>query len=119
LWVALTGDAEVVARKVARQVGIAPEDVYAEVKPAGKKDVVEQLQAEGRRVAMVGDGFNDTAALAQADVGMAMGSGLTPASEVGALSQPRLSPLISIPRCPLHNSSGEAAEEVDGEDYSH
>ncbi len=82
MLVHVTGDAETVAQKVASQVGIDPQDVYSEVKPAGKKDVVEQLQAEGRRVAMVGDGFNDTAALAQADVGMAMGSGLTPASEV-------------------------------------
>ncbi len=88
LLATLAGDAEVVAQKVALQVGIDPQDVYSEVKPAGKKDVVEQLQAEGRRVAMVGDGFNDTAALAQANVGMAMGSRLSPASEVA--TPPRL-----------------------------
>eukprot|EP00884_Botryococcus_braunii_P020403 jgi/Botrbrau1/7046/Bobra.0165s0069.1 len=78
----LSGDSEEPAQAVAEAVGISGSDVFWGVKPAGKKEVVERLQREGHRVVMVGDGFNDTAALAQANVGMAMGSGLTPASEV-------------------------------------
>ncbi|MEU6308174.1 heavy metal translocating P-type ATPase, partial [Streptomyces chartreusis] len=71
----LTGDNDAVARSVAREVGIAPEDVIAEVLPQDKADVDKRLQGEGRSVAMVGDGVNDAAALARADLGMAMGTG--------------------------------------------
>jgi Cu+-exporting ATPase len=84
--VLLTGDNEAVARSVAREVGIAPEDVIAEVLPQDKVDVVKRLQGEGRSVAMVGDGVNDAAALAQADLGLAMGTGTDAAIEAGDLT---------------------------------
>lgn len=76
------GDRQEAAVKVAAAVGIAPSDVHAGIKPAGKAALVEQLKASGRKVAMVGDGINDTAALAAADVGMAMAGGVDAASDV-------------------------------------
>ncbi|MGW6905396.1 heavy metal translocating P-type ATPase [Streptomyces sp. NPDC054940] len=82
----LTGDNQAVAHAVAREVGIAPEDVIAEVLPQDKADVVKRLQGEGRSVAMVGDGVNDAAALAQADLGLAMGTGTDAAIEAGDLT---------------------------------
>jgi Cu+-exporting ATPase len=82
----LTGDNKAVADAVAREVGIAPEDVIAEVLPQDKADVVKRLQGEGRSVAMVGDGVNDAAALAQADLGLAMGTGTDAAIEAGDLT---------------------------------
>jgi P-type Cu+ transporter len=82
----LTGDNRAVAESVARQVGVAPEDVIAEVLPEDKVEVVERLQAEGRSVAMVGDGVNDAAALARADLGLAMGTGTDAAIEAGDLT---------------------------------
>ncbi|MEU0579675.1 heavy metal translocating P-type ATPase [Streptomyces griseoincarnatus] len=84
--VLLTGDNEAVARSVAREVGIAPDDVIAEVLPQDKVDVVKRLQSRGRSVAMVGDGVNDAAALAQADLGLAMGTGTDAAIEAGDLT---------------------------------
>ncbi|WP_331452789.1 heavy metal translocating P-type ATPase [Streptomyces sp. SS162] len=84
--VLLTGDNEAVARAVAAEVGIEPEHVIAEVMPEDKVDVVKRLQAEGRSVAMVGDGVNDAAALAQADLGLAMGTGTDAAIEAGDLT---------------------------------
>ncbi|EST38209.1 carbonate dehydratase [Streptomycetaceae bacterium MP113-05] len=82
--VLLTGDNSAVARAVAAEVGI--DEVVAEVMPEGKVDVVRRLQTEGRTVAMVGDGVNDAAALAQADLGLAMGTGTDAAIEAGDLT---------------------------------
>ncbi|MGX1472425.1 UNVERIFIED_CONTAM: Cu+-exporting ATPase [Streptomyces canus] len=82
----LTGDNRAAAESVAREVGIEPEHVIAEELPQDKVDVVKRLQAEGRSVAMVGDGVNDAAALAQADLGLAMGTGTDAAIEAGDLT---------------------------------
>jgi Cu2+-exporting ATPase len=97
----LTGDAQQVAEAVAAELGI--ERVLAEVLPADKARTIEDLQAEGRRVAMVGDGVNDAAALATADVGVAIGAGTEVAIEAGDIvlvrSDPRdMAAIISLSR---------------------
>ncbi len=84
----LTGDNAAVAASVAAEVGIdpGPETVIAEVMPAEKVEVVRRLQSEGRAVAMVGDGVNDAAALATADLGLAIGTGTDAAIEASDIT---------------------------------
>ncbi|MEU6667645.1 heavy metal translocating P-type ATPase [Streptomyces sp. NPDC046727] len=82
----LTGDNRTVAEAVAKSVGIDASNVFAEVLPEDKVDVVRRLRREGRTVAMVGDGVNDAAALATADLGLAMGTGTDAAIEAGDLT---------------------------------
>jgi len=82
----LTGDSEGAARAAAAAVGIDPADVIARVRPDEKATVVQQLRDEGRMVAMVGDGINDAAALATADLGLAMGTGTDVAIEASDIT---------------------------------
>ena len=84
--VLLTGDNATVARTIASEVGIAPDDVIAEVLPQDKVEAIKRLQADGKVVAMAGDGVNDAAALAQADLGLAMGTGTDVAIEASDLT---------------------------------
>ncbi|WP_433547636.1 heavy metal translocating P-type ATPase [Streptomyces sp. CA-294286] len=84
--VLLTGDNHAVARAVAAEVGIDAAEVHAEVRPEDKAATIARLQGAGRTVAMVGDGVNDAAALATADLGLAMGTGTDAAIEAGDLT---------------------------------
>ena len=92
----LTGDNERAARAVADEVGIDPGDVLSGVMPEGKVDAVIELQRQGRVVAMIGDGVNDAAALAQADLGLAMGSGTDVAIEAADLTLVRSDLLSAV-----------------------
>ena len=87
----LTGDAEAVARSVAEELGI--DQYFAEVLPENKDEKVRELQEQGKRVAMVGDGVNDAPALTRADVGIAIGSGTDVAVESAGIILVRSNPL--------------------------
>ena len=91
----LTGDSQQTASSLAHTLGITR--YAAEVLPAGKEEFIARLQAEGRKVAMVGDGINDSQALSRADVGIAMGGGTDIAMEVAAITLMN-SDLRALPR---------------------
>lgn len=104
--VMLTGDNPETARAIAREAGI--DEVIAGVRPDGKADAIIRLQKEGRKVAMIGDGINDAPALAQADVGIAMGGGSDVAIETAAITLMRhsvdgVADALAISRATLRN----------------
>lgn len=85
IWL-VTGDREATAQSIAEQVGIPKESVRAQAKPADKVKFIQELQAQNKKVGMVGDGINDAPALSQADVGFAMGTGTDVAMEAGDIT---------------------------------
>lgn len=100
--VLVTGDSEKPAKRIAAEAGI--QNVFYSIMPGGKGEIVSKLQAEGRKVAMIGDGINDAYALAQADVGIAMGSGTDIAIESAGiiLMKPELTLAVSAIRLSKH-----------------
>ncbi|KAL5630910.1 hypothetical protein BROUX41_000782 [Berkeleyomyces rouxiae] len=99
----VTGDQLPAALAVARAVGISPDDVYAGVTPDQKQEIIRGMQDRGERIAMVGDGINDSPALATADIGIAMASGTDVAMETADIVLMRPNDLMSIPAA-LHLS---------------
>ena len=83
--VLLSGDRTATAVEVGTALGIAREDIFGDVRPEEKAARVDAMRASGRKVAMVGDGINDAAALAVADVGVAMGGGVGAASDAASI----------------------------------
>ena len=117
--VLLTGDNARAARAAAAAVGIG--EVIAGVLPEGKAAAIKQLQLQGRVVAMVGDGINDAAALAQADLGLAMGTGTDAAIEASDLTLVR-GDLLAVPdaiRCPARTLATIKAQPVLGVRLQH
>jgi Cu+-exporting ATPase len=113
----LSGDRREAALAVAAAVGIPESEVHAGVKPAGKAALVEELRGRGAVVAMVGDGINDTAALAAADVGVAMAGGVDAASDVASivLMGDQLHQVRAAGRLPLGGASDGAARRLLGQ----
>ena len=100
----LTGDNATTAISVGATCGLQPEDIFAGVKPDGKMEKIRSLQALGARVAMVGDGINDTAALAASDVGIAMSGGVQARSLVLCVP-PSVCRVPTIPKVNMHAAS--------------